>query len=113
MLGGKEAVAKTRQTAKRSMGGRFNHRELNMRTARKVAPAMNRTTQSSLADLYWRMQILGERTDVVSLRFIRATGKFVGLFEEERHNTKEWTLSQEEAGMLFGRHLPKFVKSGL
>ena len=35
------------------------------------------------------------------------------VFEEEIHNTKEWTLTHEEVGMLFGRHLPKFVKSGL
>ena len=74
---------------------------------------MKRAAHSSLAELDRRMQILGERTDVVSLRFIRATGRFVVVFEEERNNTKEWTLTHEEAGMLFGRHLPKFVKSGL
>ena len=75
-------MARSRQTAKRSTGGRFDRRELNMRAAQKAAPAMKRTAQSSLSELDRRMQILGERTDVVSLIFIRATGRFILLFEE-------------------------------
>ena len=40
--GEKEAMVRSRQTAKRSTGGRSDRRELNIRPVRKAAPAMKR-----------------------------------------------------------------------
>ena len=55
------------------------------------------------------MEMLAGRTDVESLRWITSIEKFKVVFKD----ALEWILTVEEAGMLFGRHVPLFVKSGL
>ena len=102
-------MAKTRQTAKLSSGGRFIRRSLNTRAVRKATPAMKRSAQSAQAEVDTRMEMLGGRTDVESLRYVSSIERFRVLFRD----ALEWILTDEEAGMLFGRHIPLFVKSDL
>ena len=47
------------------------------------------------------------------MRFVRETDRFVVTFVQERRNNREWTVRHEEARVLFGGHVPLFVKSGL
>ena len=109
-------MAKTRQTAKLSTGGRMHRKELQTRAAQKARPVMK--TAPALKQAVHalgrerRMDMLRGRTDVRSVRFVQETG-FVVTFEQERHNNREWTLTYEEAGELFGRHVPLFVRSNL
>ena len=104
----KSALAKTRQTAKLNSGGRFDRRSLNPRVSRKAAPVMKRSAQSAPAEVGTRMEMLGGRTDVESLRWVWSIEKFKVLLKD----ALECILTAEEAGMIFGRHVPLFVKSG-
>ena len=102
-------MAKTRQAAKLSSGGRFDRRSLNTRADRKAAPVMRRSAQSPQAGIDTRMEMLGCRIDVESLRWVSSIEKFKVLFKD----ALEWILTAEEEGMLFGRHVPLFINSGL
>ena len=106
-------MARTRQTAKLSTGGRMPRRELATGAARKAAPAMKRAAWSPLREEDRRLDVLGGRTDATSMRYDRASRKFVVTFATDIRNTREWTLAQDEARDLLGRHVPRFVKSGL
>ena len=55
------------------------------------------------------MEMLGGRTDVDSLRWVSSIGKFKVVFKD----ALERILTVEEAGMVFRRHVPFFVQSGI
>ena len=102
-------MAKTRQTAELSSGGRFDRRSLNTRAGRKVVLATRRSSQSAQAEIDTRMEMLGGLTDLESLRYVSSIERFKVLFKD----AVEWILTTDEAGTLLGRHIPLFVKSGL
>ena len=72
---------------------------------------MKRAAWSPLREEDRRLDVLGGRTDATSMRYDRASGKFVVTFATDIRNTREWTLTQDEARDLLGRHVPRFVKS--
>ena len=75
-------MAKTRQTAKLSLGRRFDRRSLDTCATRKAAPAMKISAQSAQAEVDTRMEMLGGRTDVESLRYFSSIERFKVLFKD-------------------------------
>lgn len=98
---------KNKADAERSTGGKaISLNMLGIRTARKVAAGAQR-----FLDVVNQERGYAGRTDKTSLHFVRATGKFVAMFEKTVNNTREFTIKVQDFRNLYRIHVADFVKS--